>query len=118
MRVHHIAFRTHDLPRLERFYVEVLRFKVKTRLGQRSVWLDAGDAILMLERAAEDEPGIPPKSMEFVAFAIRHEGRTPMLDRLEAHGISIEHRTEYTIYFRDPDGRRVGVSSFDPGSVL
>lgn len=117
MRVHHIAFRTHDLPRLERFYVEVLRFSVKTRLGQRSVWLDAGDAIVMLEKASEGEPQIPPKSMEFVAFAIRYEERTPMLDRLEAHGIPIEHRTEYTIYFRDPDGRRVGVSCFDARSV-
>ncbi|MGH7286000.1 MAG: VOC family protein [Polyangiaceae bacterium] len=118
MRVHHIAFRTHDLAALERFYVEVLRFSVKTRLGQRSVWLDAGDAILMLEKAAQGEPKIPAKSMEFVAFAIRPTERDPMLDRLEAYGISVEHRTEYTIYFRDPDGRRVGVSYFDAHHVL
>lgn len=118
MRVHHIAFRTHDLPRLERFYVQVLRFSVKTRLGQRSVWLDAGDAILMLEKASPDEPGIPPNSMEFVAFAIRPGERTPILDRLEALGIAVEHRTEYTIYFRDPDGRRVGVSHFSTSKVL
>lgn len=118
MRVHHIAFRTHDLPRLERFYVEVLRFSVKTRLGQRSVWLDAGDAIVMLEKAAPEEPQIPAQSMEFVAFAIRPEERTPMLDRLQAHGIPVEHKTEYTIYFRDPDGRRVGVSHFATRDVL
>lgn len=118
MRVHHVAFRTHDLPRLERFYVDVLGLTVKTRLGQRSVWLVAGDAILMLEKAAPDEPKIPQGSMEFFAFAVTEAQKIPLVDRLLALGVSIEHRTEYTVYFRDPDGRRVGLSSFSPRDLL
>ncbi|HEX7663922.1 MAG TPA: VOC family protein [Polyangiaceae bacterium] len=115
--MHHVAFRTHDLPRLERFYTEVLGFTIRTRAGQRSVWLDAGDAILMLERANEAEPGIPAGSMEFVAFSIRAEQRIPLGDRLARHGIAIEHSTDYTLYFRDPDGRRIGLSHFAVANV-
>lgn len=118
MRVHHVAFRTHDLARLERFYVDVLHFKVRARAGQRSVWLDSGDALLMLERADGGEPTIPAGSMELVAFSIRAEERIPLGDRLAHHGVAVEHSTEYTLYFRDPDGRRIGLSHFVVAGVL
>ena len=56
MRIHHLAFRSGDIARLERFYVEVLG----------------------LARA----------------------------------GVAVEAATEFTLYVRDPDGRRVGLSSY------
>ena len=30
--------------------------------------------------------------------------------RLREHGIAVHHRTEWTLYFRDPEGNRVGLS--------
>ena len=33
-------------------------------------------------------------------------------ERLRAAGVAVEDRTAYTLYFRDPDGHRVGVSVF------
>ena len=32
--------------------------------------------------------------------------------RLASSGIAIEARTEFTLYFRDPDGRRIGLSHY------
>ena len=112
MRVHHIALRTHDLVRLERFYVHVLGLAVKRRNAERSVWLAAGDTILMLERAEPNEPKIPEGSQEFFAFAISPEQKLTFRETLTTAGITLEHETSTTIYFRDPDGRRVGLSHF------
>lgn len=112
MRLHHVAFRTHDLGRLEKFYVDVLDLTVKGRHGDRSLWLEAGDATVMLEHASADEPHIPPGSMEFLAFTIIASEQHAWRMRLERNGVVIEHETDFTIYFRDPDGRRIGLSHF------
>lgn len=104
--IHHLAFRTRALARLERFYTEVLGLAV-TRRTERSVWLAAGATILMLERAETDEPEVVSGSMELVAFAATAELRA----RVEG-AVPIEGRTSYSLYFRDPDGRRVGISSY------
>lgn len=107
MRVHHLAFRTDDLDALERFYADVLGLAVSRR-SERSIWLDAGGSILMLERRDGDEPGVPAGSKELVAFAVSPE----VLARVEQARIDVEARTSYTLYVRDPDGRRVGLSSY------
>jgi glyoxylase I family protein len=112
VRIHHVALRTGDLSRLEAFYVGVLRLEVTRRSGERSTWLRAGDAIVMLERAEEDEPGVPVGTMEMVAFAITKAERAEYTYRLAAAGIAVESETPYTVYVRDPDGRRVGLSHY------
>ena len=111
MRVHHIALRTRDLERLERFYVDMLGFTV-TRRQAHSVWLDAGGSIVMLERATDSEPEVPAGTQELFAFAIAPAECAEYMDRLARGGASIEARTASTMYFRDPDGRRVGLSAY------
>lgn len=111
MRIHHIAFRTDDLDALEHFYVRVLGLPVVRRAPGRSMWLDAGGTILMLERCADGEPAVPDDSMELVAFAIAARDRAEIAARLTSAGFRIEARTAYTLYVRDPDGRRIGFSS-------
>jgi glyoxylase I family protein len=108
VRFHHVAFRTNDLDALEDFYARVLGLAVTRRNEGRSVWLDAGGAILMLEQREEGEPEIPEGSMELIAFAVSPEVR----ERLPAEGVEIEARTAYTLYVRDPDGRRIGLSTY------
>jgi len=100
--------RTLDLPRLERFYCEVLGLKVLRRDdGRGSVWLALGGTVLMLERAAPGEALAAPGTRELLAFAV---------DDKEAWrarpGIAIEDETAHTLYFRDPDGRRIAVSDY------
>lgn len=106
MRIHHLAFRTHDLARLVAFYVDVLGFTV-TKETDRSAWLDAGGTILMLERADDGEAAIPYGSKELVAFAI-----SPGEAATFVHRVAVEARTGSTVYFRDPDGRRIALSAY------
>lgn len=113
VRIHHLAFRTGDLPRLRAFYVDVLGFAVD-RERDGSVWLVAGGASrLMLEARLPGEPSIAEGSMEFVAFAIDGAERRAFVDRLALLGVPIEASTPSTIYFRDPEGRRIGLSSYE-----
>jgi glyoxylase I family protein len=86
----------------------VLGLIVTRRSDGRSLWLDAGGTILMLEARDEGEPDVPVGSKELVAFAVSPE----VLARVKEAGIAIEARTAYTLYVRDPDGRRIGLSTY------
>jgi catechol 2,3-dioxygenase-like lactoylglutathione lyase family enzyme len=106
VRIHHVALRTASLAPLERFYRDVLGFVVLRRDDTRgSVWLDAGGPVLMLERAESGEPAIPHGSQELLAFAVGDK------EAWRAR-VDVEAETAHTLYFRDPDGRRVAVSSY------
>lgn len=112
MRVHHIALRTRRLGALVAFYERVLGLAVVRDSAPRSVWMGlGGDAVLMIEAASEHEPEIPRGSLELVAFAVTPPARAMLREHLVTAGL-LEAETEHTLYFRDPDGRRVGVSSY------
>jgi catechol 2,3-dioxygenase-like lactoylglutathione lyase family enzyme len=112
MRVHHLAFRTRDLVRLERFYTDLLGLTIMRRDGERSVWLRAAGTILMLERVDADEPVVPDGSKELIAFAIEEADAERWRRTLAVHHVAIEQETGFTIYFRDPDGRRLALSHY------
>ncbi len=100
--------RTTDLPRLEAFYTGPLGMRVLRRDPARgSVWLEAGGAVLMLETCDVAEPPVPAGSLELVCFAIDAADRDAFRAR-----VTVEAETASTLYFRDPDGRRIGVSSY------
>jgi catechol 2,3-dioxygenase-like lactoylglutathione lyase family enzyme len=98
--------RTADVARLESFYTGVLGLAVVKRdVARGSVWLAAGEAVLMIEQAGQTEPPIPPGTRELVAFAV------PDIEDWRGK-LSVEAETAHTLYFRDPDGRRVAVSDY------
>ena len=66
----------------------------------------------MIERRTKAEPEIAPESLELVAFAVSRAEHAALRARLARHRVTIEAETAFTSYFRDPDGRRVGVSHF------
>lgn len=74
----------------------------------RSVWLEAGQTTLMLERELRGE-GSASGSGHLVAFAV--ENLAEWEDRLARAGIAVVDRTAHTLYIRDPDGHRVGLSN-------
>jgi glyoxylase I family protein len=117
---HHLAIQVRDLAATERFYREVLglavikRWPARDGAGERSVWLDVGDgAFLALERVAggatvpEDaaRPGL-----HLVALRIERAAREAWVQRLAAAGVAVEARTGFTLYVRDPERNRVGLS--------
>ena len=110
--IHHIAFRTQHLTRLAEFYSSVFSLSTERVQEGRSVWLLSGETRIMLEQKAPHEPDPNPGSMDLVTFRISAAERHEFEARLAARGIALEGQTAYSLYFRDPDGRRVGVSHY------
>lgn len=120
---HHIAVQVRDLAAAEAFYVGVLGLPLLQRWpldtgGDRSLWLGLGDgSFLALERA--DTHATPPAASEFrdghagwhlLAIRIRAADRAAWEAHLAERGVPIVHRSRWTLYVRDPDGNRIGLS--------
>jgi glyoxylase I family protein len=117
--IHHVALKVADLARAEAFYASLLGLPVLRRWptadgqAERSLWLDLGQgAFLALERAdaggaAKDE-GSP--GLHLLALGIARGEREAWEARLAQAGFPVYQRTDYTIYVRDPEGNRVGLS--------
>ena len=114
-RLHHLALRTRDITQVARFYQDWFGLQVVRDMPPRSVWLGLDeDAVLMVEAAGPEEPSIPAGSLELVALRVSVEQRAALRARLLAAG-RLEAETAHTLYFRDPDGRRIGASSYEFG---
>jgi catechol 2,3-dioxygenase-like lactoylglutathione lyase family enzyme len=113
LRIHHVALRVADCERSATFYSGVLGLRELRRFEEsgslRSIWLATGDATLMLERALKGA-GPDDGSGHLLAFAV--EDLPDWERRLALAGVAIQDRTAATLYVRDPDGHRVGLSVF------
>ena len=131
MNLHHLALRVTDPVRSARFYNAVLGLDVIAEHrgddgAVRSVWLALGDAVLMLERdiklhgpsglrelhgpsGLRELPG-PEGSGHVLVVAVAELAAAEA--KIRAAGAEVADRTAYTLYFRDPDGHRVGVSVY------
>jgi catechol 2,3-dioxygenase-like lactoylglutathione lyase family enzyme len=118
--IHHIALRTTDVARLTAFYRDVLGLPAAVPgagAGDRA-WLSAGPTLVMIEPRGQGEPSIPSGSMELIAFTIAPNERAAARARLASAGVAVEDESRFTIYVRDPDGRRLGLSHYptpEPG---
>lgn len=112
MKIHHIAFRVRDLQRSTAFYREVLALCIRRDESPRSVWFEVDEhSVLMLEARPAGEPTPRPGSMDLVAFRVDQTEK----NRARALGFEtgcFDGETEHTVYLRDPDGRRIGVSTY------
>ena len=111
--LHHLAFRTQKLVQLEEFYTQVAGLRVLRRFANGHCWLGAGSCVVMLEQQAPGEPPLSGESLELLAFQITSDAVPELRERLKQAQISIEGETEFTLYVRDPDGRRIGFSHYD-----
>lgn len=120
---HHLAIQVTDVERCTAFYRDVLGLSEQARHhlpdGRlRSVWLtvDAQGGFLAVERCdaetpSEEEPFRTPRAgLHLLALRIPSGSRGLVEEELAARGIPVVHRTAYTIYVRDPEGNRVGLS--------
>jgi catechol 2,3-dioxygenase-like lactoylglutathione lyase family enzyme len=121
---HHLAIQVKDLRAAERFYVEVLGLKVVKRWpneggqGERSLWLSvgAGEEFLALEACDVDRLPMPFRDphggLHLLALRILASDREEWERKFAALGIEVVHRTRWTLYVRDPEGNRLGLSHF------
>ena len=118
--VHHVAIQVRDLATMEAFYGGVLGLPVLRRWegdeGERSIWFDLGQGgFLAIERVSGPAPrhdgwNSDAAGIHLVAVAIQRSERDAWEAHLTAAGLAIAHRTDYTLYVRDPEGNRVGLS--------
>jgi glyoxylase I family protein len=114
LTLHHLALRVSDCERAAAFYAGVLglrelrRFEDGGRL--RSLWLRAGDAVLMLEHVLRGQ-GADSGSGHLLALAV--DSLAEWEERLAAAGVPVDDRSQYTLYVRDPDGHRVGLTVYE-----
>lgn len=126
---HHIAIATADPSGLAAFYCDVLRMNELRHFtddrGLRSVWLGVGAdpraTILMLERSDEG-PDVAGDThgrhnyhwkrpgLHLLALAIDAREKDAWASHLQSAGITIEERSPFTLYFRDPEGNRIALS--------
>lgn len=129
--LHHVAIKSTDPERLAAFYRDVLGLEEVARHALagspgivRSVWLGLGAGVLLMIERGDPSPqparrfddGSP--GLHLIAFAIDAADSGAWRARLEAAGREVVHATAFTMYVQDPDGNRVGLSSYDSSSVV
>lgn len=117
--LHHIALGARDLELVAAFYRDRLGLREIGRHrgsgGQvRSIWLDLGGPILMIELAGESPRRVRGVGAGpfLLAFAKPPSERDALETALAEAGFPVELRTEHTSYLRDPEGNRVAISSY------
>ncbi len=123
--IHHLAIQCFDLPAMARFYERVLRCKVERRwpsehpedhLADRSVWLKAGSSVIALERCDLQSDGLPWQNpqpgLHLLALEIPWQNRDVWIKHLHHCEVEIVFESAWTIYLRDPEGNRIGLSHF------
>jgi len=124
---HHLAIQSRDPIALASFYREVLGLQELdrhlTREGKlRSIWLSLpGSGFLALERTdgepAPEEFRRSRPGYSLFALRIAPEDRSALLKELARKGVQIVHQTRWTIYIRDPEGNRIGLSHHPEDAV-
>jgi glyoxylase I family protein len=117
LALHHLALGTAQVEALASFYREVFNLvEISRQLdaegGLRSIWLDLGGALLMIERSGDPQRRVDGvgSGLFLMAFRVAREERARLERELASRGSPVEARSAFTSYARDPDGNRIAIS--------
>jgi len=104
----HIALKTRDLKKTERFYTEVLGLKVAFRVSRNMIFLSSARGNDLLNFIKSDEKARSDQGLDHFGFKISKAHLKEIEQRLKRDGVEIEgRRGRSSIYFRDPNGYMV-----------
>lgn len=123
--INHIAITTHDPEKLTEFYHKILNLEIiqinyyetsdetESSIPKmvRSIWLALNEkTILMIEKQESQRRG--EAGYHLIALDITPGEKLIWKEKLINSGVNIFQGTDYTIYFQDPDGNKIGMSDF------
>jgi glyoxylase I family protein len=118
-----VAFRVNDLPRMKRFYQEVLGLEVLGEFPTAALLTIAagyGGHTQVLGLFDRSVPvGSERTTVDHVAFAIDLKDYESERQRLEGLGLKVEVKDHVwvkwrSLYFHDPEGNEIELVCFDP----
>ena len=114
IQAHHLALLARDVDRLARFYRDVLGLEAIEAPRPGVAWFRLGTTLLMIEPGDPSEPSnaAPGAGFHLLALTMSPDQRADWQERLAAHGVAITHHTDYSLYFRDPEGNRLALSHY------
>jgi glyoxylase I family protein len=117
--LHHIALGARNVAAVAAFYRDLLGLgEIRRQAGEggelRSIWLELGEAILMIEHTDAPSPRVDGVGTGafLIALRVNPGARHALEDELGRHGHAVESRTRYSSYLRDPEGNRVAISHY------
>ena len=120
--LHHLALGARDVASLAEFYRDVLGLSEVARHAEpaddslRSVWLDlGGGAVLMIEKTERESRAVGGgRDAGWFLLGLRVEAGSlcRWAEKLGERGIAVERQTEFSRYFRDPEGNRFALSQY------
>ena len=120
--IDHVALSVHDVERSARWYIEVLGFErrhdgmwndVPTFIGKGTTAIALFPARTSNSKTAAHEDKI---TMLHLAFRANRKNFLAAQEELKRRGIKFEfqdHEISRSIYFRDPDGHELEITTYD-----
>ena len=123
--IHHIALGASDVRLVAQFYrdhfgLEEVEQHLHPDGSVRSIWLAAGETVLMIEYIETPPQDVPlmRQGPFLLAFQISEDQREQTRSDFAARGTLMESESPWTMYFRDPEGNRVAVTHYPHRSPM
>jgi catechol-2,3-dioxygenase len=120
--IDHVALTVRDVERSVRWYEEVLGLerRFEEHWGARPAMMAAGETKLAIFEASSDEPSGPPRgnaiTVLHIAFLVDRTNFEAAQEELSRRGIDwsfADHNISHSIYFHDPDGHELEITTYE-----
>ncbi len=120
---HHVALWARNVECVAAFYREILELPEIQRFYRddgelRSIWISTrNDGVatrhdFLAIEAIDGDLSRASSGFCMVALSIAEEEKASVILRLRSKGVAIEKHTQWTVYFRDPEGNLMGLSHY------